>query len=126
LPDFSWFNIPEWKKIPNNHKIYQTTIQYIQWQYNRPNGHKICQHLPLLDHPKLTQIGIFGLKICHLATLGRSRLYPFSGIQLKFSTKLVFSTTEFDLQEPTSIFRELEKSNSWEPLHTFFWVEPKY
>jgi hypothetical protein len=27
------------------------------------------QHLPLQDPPKFTQIGIFGLKICHLATL---------------------------------------------------------
>jgi hypothetical protein len=32
---------------------------------NRPNG----QHLPLQDLPKCTQIGILGLKICHLATL---------------------------------------------------------
>jgi hypothetical protein len=31
------------------------------------NGHKICQHLS--DTPKATQIGIFGLKIYHLATL---------------------------------------------------------
>jgi hypothetical protein len=45
----------------------------------KPNGHKIdqmgvnviYQHLPLQDPPKLTQIGIFGLKICHLATLNR-------------------------------------------------------
>jgi hypothetical protein len=37
----------------------------------RPNGHKIYQHLPLLDPPKFTQIWIFCLKICHLATLGR-------------------------------------------------------
>jgi hypothetical protein len=33
-----------------------------------PNGHKIY-HLPLKVPPKFTQIGIFGLKICHLATL---------------------------------------------------------
>jgi hypothetical protein len=27
------------------------------------------KRLPLQDRPKFTQIGIFGLKICHLATL---------------------------------------------------------
>jgi hypothetical protein len=36
---------------------------------NGPNGHKIYQHLPLQDLPKVTQIGILGLKINHLATL---------------------------------------------------------
>jgi hypothetical protein len=30
---------------------------------------KIDQHLPLPDRPKFTQIRIFGLKKCHLATL---------------------------------------------------------
>jgi hypothetical protein len=40
-------------------------------KYNKlpPNIHKIYQHLPLQDPPKFTQIGIFGLKINHLATL---------------------------------------------------------
>jgi hypothetical protein len=36
---------------------------------NIPNGHKIDKYLPSQDPPKLTQIGIFGLKICDLATL---------------------------------------------------------
>jgi hypothetical protein len=27
LPDFSWYNIP--KNLPNNHKIYQMTVKYI-------------------------------------------------------------------------------------------------
>jgi hypothetical protein len=35
----------------------------------RPNGHKIYQYYPLQDPPKFTQIGIFGLKENHLATL---------------------------------------------------------
>jgi hypothetical protein len=42
------------------------------------NGHKIYQHLPSKDPTKLTQIGISGLKICHLATLelaGAQRAY---------------------------------------------------
>jgi hypothetical protein len=71
LPDFSWYNIRE--------KIYQITIKFTKWPQclpnrskNRPNSHKIYQHTPLQDPPKFTQIGIFGLKICHLATLIQS------------------------------------------------------
>jgi hypothetical protein len=41
-------------------KIYQMTTKY---------GRKIDHHLPPEDLPKITQIGIFGLKIYHLATL---------------------------------------------------------
>jgi hypothetical protein len=33
------------------------------------NGHKIYQHFPFQGPPKFTKIGIFGLKINHLATL---------------------------------------------------------
>jgi hypothetical protein len=33
LPDFSWYNIPK------RGKIYQITIKYTKWPYNRPNGH---------------------------------------------------------------------------------------
>jgi hypothetical protein len=29
----------------------------------------VYEHLPLKDPPKFSQIGIFSLKICHLATL---------------------------------------------------------
>jgi hypothetical protein len=56
--------------------------KYTKWSQNMPNGRKIdhivknipnsrkiSQHLPFQDPPKLTQIGIFGLKIHHLATL---------------------------------------------------------
>jgi hypothetical protein len=57
------------KNIPNYHKIYQMTITYFQWPQNRPNGHKIYHDFPQQDPPKFTQIGIFGLKTNHLATL---------------------------------------------------------
>jgi hypothetical protein len=33
------------------------------------NGHEIYQHFPFQDPQKFTQIGIFGFKINHLATL---------------------------------------------------------
>jgi hypothetical protein len=51
-------------------------INYSKWpqnipngRKNRPNGHKMYQHLPSQDPPKFTQNGILGLKIYHLATL---------------------------------------------------------
>jgi hypothetical protein len=52
-----------------------TTIKYTKWiesiqnGKNRSYGHKLYQHRPWLDSPKFTQIGIFGMKIYHLATL---------------------------------------------------------
>jgi hypothetical protein len=49
-------------KIPNGHKN-------TKWPSGKPNGHKIYQHLPFEDRIKFTQVGIFGLKIYHLATL---------------------------------------------------------
>jgi hypothetical protein len=45
---------------------------------NRPNSYTIYQHLPLQDPPKFTEIGIFGLKIYHLATLAASGTRPAS------------------------------------------------
>jgi hypothetical protein len=57
------------KICQNGHWIYQMVIKYSKWKWNRPNGHKIYQHISLQDTRKFTQIGIFGLKICHLATL---------------------------------------------------------
>jgi hypothetical protein len=44
------------------------TIKYTKWQENRPNG-QIHPNLSLQDIPKFTQVGIFGSKIYHLATL---------------------------------------------------------
>jgi hypothetical protein len=45
---------------------YQQAIKYNQYI---PNGRKIYQHLPFQGPPICIQIGIFGLKIYHLATL---------------------------------------------------------
>jgi hypothetical protein len=50
------------QNTPKSHKISKKPR-------NRPNGHKIYQHLPLQDPPRITQFGIFGLKLYHLATL---------------------------------------------------------
>jgi hypothetical protein len=60
------------------------TTKYTQWPENtpigynlgRPNGNKMYQHLPMQDPPKFTQIGIFGLKRCPLATLVWRQLSP--------------------------------------------------
>jgi hypothetical protein len=57
----------------NEHKIYQSAIKHTKWPENGPNGYKIYLYLPLQDPLKFTQFGIFGLKICHLATLAQRR-----------------------------------------------------
>jgi hypothetical protein len=43
--------------------------KYAKWPKNIPKGHRTYQHFPWQDPPKFTQVGIFGLKINHLATL---------------------------------------------------------
>jgi hypothetical protein len=61
------------KNVPKRGKICQMAI----CKLCMPNGRKIdqmdikyvYQHLPLLDPPKFTQIGIFGLQRNHRATL---------------------------------------------------------
>jgi hypothetical protein len=70
----------EVKKIPWKHQGCQiflgTTLQAGEnitiGPKIDPSGPKIYQHLPMQDPPKFTQIGSFGLKICHLATLGNT------------------------------------------------------
>jgi hypothetical protein len=62
------------KNVPNNYKMYQIAIKYTKWLQNLPNGRKIYQNHPSQDPPKFTQIWIFGLKICHLATLDSGTL----------------------------------------------------
>jgi hypothetical protein len=47
-------------------------VKYTKWPQNTPNCLQIDQQLQLRDPPKITQIGIIGLKICHLATLAPS------------------------------------------------------
>jgi hypothetical protein len=44
-------------------------IKYPKRLLNIPNGHKMYQYLPMYGPPKFTQIGIFGMKRNHLATL---------------------------------------------------------
>jgi hypothetical protein len=44
------------KNIPNGHKTYQVSSKWTKWPQNRPNGHKIDQHLQLQEPPKFTQI----------------------------------------------------------------------
>jgi hypothetical protein len=45
---------------------------YTKWHYIIPNDHKAHQRVPFQDPPKCTQIGSFGLKVSHLATLLRA------------------------------------------------------
>jgi hypothetical protein len=48
------------------------SVQNTKTGKNIQNGHKIYQDFPQQDPPKFTQIGIFGLKTNHLATLSRT------------------------------------------------------
>jgi hypothetical protein len=45
------------------------SIKYNKIPEKRTSVYKICQHFPLQDPPKFTQILMFGLKTNHLATL---------------------------------------------------------
>jgi hypothetical protein len=62
--------------IYQNEKIYQITIKYthqiyqktVKWTYIIAIKYRY-QHLPLQGLQNFTKIGIFGLKICYLATL---------------------------------------------------------
>jgi hypothetical protein len=49
--------------------MYPMVIEYPKSPSNSTNGNKIYQYFPIYGPPKFTQIGIFGLKINHLATL---------------------------------------------------------
>jgi hypothetical protein len=75
LPDFSWCMRPKLEKCT-------------KWTQNAPNGHqisikyskgpyKIYQHFPISGPENFSQIGIFGLKANHLATLPPSDLVLF-------------------------------------------------
>jgi hypothetical protein len=44
-------------------------IKYTQWSSTIPNDQNMYEHFPFKGPPKYTQIGIFGLKRNHLATL---------------------------------------------------------
>jgi hypothetical protein len=70
LPDCSQSkHIKNGKNIPNYRKLNQMAIHCSKFPKNIPNGHKIYQHVPFQGPPKFTQIGIFGMKTNHLATL---------------------------------------------------------
>jgi hypothetical protein len=63
LPDFSL------SKHTNQEKMYQMTTTFTKRPQNTPNSRKIYQHFPYKGPPKYTQIGIFGTKTNHLATM---------------------------------------------------------
>jgi hypothetical protein len=75
---------------------------------NIPNDHMTYQHLPLQDPPKFTQIGTFGFKIYHLATLhvliSRCRtenaLFP----DLANVAEACLSNTHFVIGNPSLVF----------------------
>jgi hypothetical protein len=55
--------------LPNGHNRYQSAIICTYVYVHILNGQRIQQPFPFQGPPKFTQIGIYGLKICLLATL---------------------------------------------------------
>jgi hypothetical protein len=88
LPDFSW------SKHTKMGKLYQMATNYTKrpqiipkFSDNIPNGLKIFQmaikytkQFAFQGPPKFTQIGIFGLKINHLAALHFARVFSDKGL----------------------------------------------
>jgi hypothetical protein len=92
------------KNIPNDHKIHQTAIKYFIRPKTWPNGHKICQELPLQDPPKFTQIG---LKTNHLATLIHSASESWSLTRDNlFLCALTSTNMEKDREKVSAWFRK--------------------
>jgi hypothetical protein len=79
LPDFSKIQFTKTcKNIPNNHKIYQMDTKYTKKRKIEQMAiNYLYQYLRLQDLPKFTKNWIFGLKICHLATLLLPPVIPF-------------------------------------------------
>jgi hypothetical protein len=65
------------KNVPNEHKLYRNGNKKSQISVNIPNGQKIYQHFLISGPQKFKQIGIFGLKINHLATPAETRVNSF-------------------------------------------------
>jgi hypothetical protein len=49
--------------------MFQMAVISSKWPKYVPNGHKIYLNFPFQGPPKFTKIGIFGMKIYHLASL---------------------------------------------------------
>jgi hypothetical protein len=79
------------KNVINDHKLYHTAINYT-------NGHRIYQQLTIKGPPKFTQIGIFGLKTNHLATM-------------VYNTD-PWSSHQEPLNNPSRNFSEMKQRNS--------------
>jgi hypothetical protein len=82
------------------HKIPDGLNTYIQ------NGHEINQHVPLQGPQKFTIIGIFGLKIYHLATLALIHLkHDKRHKRLLFESEEQYADKIIDKNSPENIPR---------------------
>jgi hypothetical protein len=61
-----WETYTKW---PQTRYTKRRQVICTKWPWNIPNGHKIYQHFPFKGPTKFAQIGMFGMKINHLATL---------------------------------------------------------
>jgi hypothetical protein len=69
LPDFSCNNIPKREKLPKLPQIYQMAINIRNGIKRDPMETKFTNIFQCKTLQNLPKIGIFGLKIYHLATL---------------------------------------------------------
>jgi hypothetical protein len=58
-----------YKNVPNGRKIYRMATKMYQMAVKSTKWPLIYPHFPFLGPPRYTQIGTFGMKIYHLATL---------------------------------------------------------
>jgi hypothetical protein len=64
----------------------QTRVaRFFRATYRKDKIYQIYQHLLSQDPPKFTQKGIFGLKICHLATLHLTKSFKKSSLMKHFA-----------------------------------------
>jgi hypothetical protein len=67
LPDFFDTIYQNGGKYTTLSLIYKMAQKYTGMSVIYSKGHRICQPFPFQGHPKFIHIGIFGLKIYHLA-----------------------------------------------------------
>jgi hypothetical protein len=87
LPDFSWYKNPKVGKIyQSGYKKYQMAIKCTKMVIEIPNGHELHQNFTSQGLTKYTKVGIFGMKLYHLANLANLGILSYSLVCFKIGT----------------------------------------
>jgi hypothetical protein len=81
-----------WSKHTKTGNLYLITANCTKLPRNIPNGRKI--QFPFQGPPKYTQIGIWGMKINHLATLEPSSKHPKGFLTEPFQLRVIQFVTQ--------------------------------